>query len=42
MSQDQENPEFLKMWLRVPLLFLVLCVAFAPMQVWVALFRSDE
>jgi len=42
MAQDQDNPEFLGRWSRVIVLFLVLCVAFAPMQLWLALSPSDE
>jgi len=42
MSREQDNPEFLGTWPRVIVIFLALCVAFAPMQLWLVLSRSDH
>ncbi len=39
---ENDNPEFLPTWSRAVLMFLILCVAFAPVQLWLVLTRKDD
>jgi hypothetical protein len=41
-DKNNDNPEFLRTWLRAVLMFLILCVAFAPVQLWLVLTRRDD
>jgi len=39
---ENENPEFLGTCSRAVLMFLILCIAFAPVQLWLVLTRKDD